>query len=74
MKVLENGIYKETDDIIEVSPEIQIEQLKQELFNTDYQAIKFAEGWISKEEYAQIKAKRQAIRSKINEFEKIIQK
>lgn len=35
----------------------------------DYQAIKFAEGWLSEEEFAPIKAQRQELRNKINELE-----
>lgn len=48
----------------------QINSLKQQLASTDYKAIKYAEGWISEEEYAPIKAQRQSIRSQINELEK----
>ena len=47
----------------------QIAELKQLLFSTDYKALKYAEGWISEEEYAPIKAERQAIRDRINELE-----
>jgi phage-related minor tail protein len=47
----------------------QIALLKSQLAKTDYQAIKYAEGWISEEEYAPIKANRQAIRDQINELE-----
>ena len=47
----------------------QIAKLKQQLFSSDYKAIKYAEGWISEEEYAPIKAERQEIRDKINELE-----
>ena len=43
--------------------------LKQKLFDTDYQAIKYAEGQFSEEEYAPIKQQRQAWRNKINELE-----
>lgn len=48
---------------------IEIEELKQQLEATDYQAIKYAEGLISEEEYEPIKAERQAWRDKINELE-----
>lgn len=47
----------------------EIEELKQKLKDTDYQAIKFAEGFYSIEEYAPIKAQRQSWRDKINELE-----
>lgn len=49
---------------------VDIELLKVELSATDYKAIKFAEGLISEEEYAHIRAERQALRDKINELEK----
>lgn len=47
----------------------QIASLKKQLAETDYQAIKYAEGWITEEEYAPIKAARQALRDQINELE-----
>lgn len=50
----------------------EIETLKKQLSDTDYQAIKFAEGWLSEEEYAPIKAERQEWRNRINELELII--
>ena len=53
----------------ESSPEYkaqQIEELKAQLSATDYKAIKFAEGWLTEEEYAPIRAERQVIRDKIN--------
>lgn len=49
---------------------LQIEILKHKLSLTDYKAIKYAEGWISEEEYAPIKAERQALREEINRLEK----
>ena len=51
------------------SVRLQIAELKQQLASTDYQAIKYAEGWISEQDYAPIKAQRQAIRDQINELE-----
>ena len=47
----------------------QIAELKAQLSATDYKAIKYAEGWLSEEEFAPVKAERQAIREKINELE-----
>ena len=47
----------------------RIEELKALLASTDYQAIKYAEGLISKEDYASIKQKRQAWRNEINTLE-----
>lgn len=47
----------------------RIAALKSQLAATDYQAIKHSEGWISEEDYAEIKAARQALRDEINELE-----
>lgn len=46
-----------------------IAQLKQNLANTDYQAIKFAEGRMTAEEYAPIGEQRQQWRDEINRLE-----
>ena len=48
---------------------LEIEVLKLELQETDYKAIKYAEGWISEEDYKIIKEDRQRIRNRINELE-----
>lgn len=66
--VIEDKVKKEKQEFINLNL-LQIEELKQKLFNTDYQAIKFAEGLISEEEYTPIKEQRQAWRDKINELE-----
>lgn len=50
----------------------RILELKQNLLNTDYKAIKFAEGLISEEEFAEAKAQRQAWRGEINRLEALI--
>lgn len=56
--------------VLEKTPQlIEIETLKQQLADTDYQAIKYAEGQITEKEYAPIKAQRQAWRDRINELE-----
>lgn len=47
----------------------QIAQLKDQLSATDYKAIKFAEGWMTEEEYAPIRVERQALRDQINALE-----
>ena len=47
----------------------RIEELKTLLASTDYQAIKYAEGLISEEDYAPIKQKRQSWRNEINTIE-----
>lgn len=47
----------------------RINELKLLLSKTDYQAIKFAEGELSAEEYLPIKQKRRAYRAEINSLE-----
>jgi hypothetical protein len=47
----------------------RISELKQLLLETDYKAIKYAEGLISDEEYAVIRSERQAWREEINALE-----
>lgn len=54
--------------------EIKILKLKNQLQQTDYKAIKYAEGWISEEEYAETKAERQKIRDEINRLEQEIKR
>lgn len=49
----------------------EIAQLKSKLSETDYQAIKYAEGLIPETDYANIKAQRQAWRDRINILEKV---
>ena len=49
--------------------EDEIARLKKELADTDYEAIKYSEGWFSEEEYAPIKAKREALREQIRALE-----
>ena len=47
----------------------RIIELKQKLQETDYKAIKYAEGELSVEEYAETKAQRKAWREEINKLE-----
>ena len=47
----------------------RIAELKRLLTDTDYKAIKYSEGLISEEEYAEVKAQRQAWRDEINQLE-----
>lgn len=51
----------------------EISELKTQLSETDYKAIKYAEGWITEEEYAEVKAQRQAWRDRINELEHLLE-
>lgn len=50
---------------------IEINLLKTKLLETDYKAIKYAEGQMTEEEYAPIKAERQEWRNRINYLETI---
>lgn len=47
----------------------EIDGLKALLLESDYKALKYAEGWLTEEEYAPIKAERQRWRERINELE-----
>lgn len=47
----------------------RIVELKKLLYDSDYKATKYAEGWMTEEEYAPIKAQRQAWREEINRLE-----
>ena len=49
--------------------QIRINELKTLLEESDYKAIKYAEGLISEEEYAPIKQERQSYRAEINQLE-----
>ena len=49
---------------------IKIEQLKAELSATDYKCLKYVDGALTEEEYAEVKAYRQELRNKINQLEK----
>ena len=51
----------------------EIANLKAKLAATDYQAIKYAEGLITAEEYSEMKAQRQLWRDRINELEKVLE-
>lgn len=50
----------------------EIFELKEELSQTDYKAIKYAEGVLTDEDYQQTGIQRQAWRKRINELERLI--
>lgn len=58
-------------EIIELKEEYH--QLKGNLFRTDYQAIKFAEGELSAEEFEPVKQQRIQWRKRINELQEILE-
>ena len=47
---------------------IERQKLQAQLAKTDYKALKYAEGWYSEEEYAPIKAEREALREQIRQL------
>lgn len=47
----------------------QIRELQGKLAATDYQALKYSEGWITEEDYTEIKANRQSWRDTINQLQ-----
>ena len=51
----------------------EIVELKKYLFDTDYKAIKFAEGEITENDYQEVKAQRHDARVRINELESMIE-
>ena len=55
------------DDIQDINREIN--ELKKKLFDTDYKAIKYSEGWLTDKEYAEVKAQREEWRKRINKLE-----
>ncbi len=68
---VENGKVVARDRVVtqeEINTQ-KIAELKQNLLNTDYQAIKYAEGELTEEEYAPIKAQRKEWRTEINRLE-----
>ena len=71
MRVNFNGKIIEAEEV-PVNPISRIEMLKMCLRDTDYQAIKYAEGEMTAEEFAPIKEQRKAWRAEINALEKTI--
>ena len=57
------------EEVAEMQRLNRIAELKQLLAESDYKAIKYAEGWLTADEYADTKAQRQAWRNEINELE-----
>lgn len=57
------------EELAEQAKQARINELKLLLAESDYKAIKFAEGWLTGDEYAVTKAERQAWRDEINALE-----
>ena len=62
-------------EVVEIAPPTQeelnameVERLKAELASTDYKCLKYVDGAISDEEYAETKKHRAELRKKINEL------
>lgn len=60
------------EEVAEQQREAEIWSLKEQLRESDYKAIKYAEGWITAEDYAPVKAQRQEWRERINELEELL--
>lgn len=64
--------HKTEEDLLKDQYRLEIAQLKKQLSDTDYKAIKYAEGQISEEEYASVRAERQGYRDRINYLEGLL--
>ena len=63
---------KTEQDLLKDQYRLEITQLKKQLSDTDYKAIKYAEGQISEDEYSKIKSERQGYRDRINYLEGLL--
>lgn len=66
-------IIKEQQDSPSYPYQQKINELKRKLRDTDYKAIKYAEGLIPLSEYQEIRGERQAWRDEINQLEEQIE-
>ena len=65
---------KKTESMILIEKyQSEIVELKKYLSDTDYKAIKFAEGEITESDYQEVKSQRHDARVKINELESLIE-
>jgi hypothetical protein len=60
------------NELAKIAAEREISELKAKLRDTDYQAIKYAEGMYTLTEYAPIREQRQAWRDRINHLEETV--
>lgn len=63
---------KTEEDHLRDQYRLEITQLKKQLSDSDYKAIKHAEGLISEEDYSKIKSERQGYRDRINYLEGLL--
>ena len=63
---------KTEEDKLKDQYRLEITQLKKALSDTDYKAIKYAEGQISESDYTSVRAERQGYRDRINELEALL--
>ena len=65
---------KKTESMILIEKyQSEIVELKKYLSDTDYKAIKFAEGEITESDYQEVKLQRHDARARINELESLIE-
>ena len=64
---------KSDDDLQKEAYQQEIISLKKQLSDTDYKAIKFAEGELSESDYQEVKLQRHDARVRINELESLIE-
>ena len=65
-------IHISEEDLLKDQYRLEIAQLKKQLSDTDYKAIKYAEGQLTEEEYSSIRLQRQSYRDRINELEALL--
>ena len=63
---------KTEEDHLKDQYRLEIAQLKKALSDTDYKAIKYAEGQLTEEEYASVRELRQGYRDRINYLEGLL--
>lgn len=72
--IVDQGDYYEVVEVPAPTQEelnaIEIERLKGELAATDYKCLKYIDGALTEEEYAEVRAYRSELRARINELEK----
>lgn len=72
--IIDKGEYYEVCDIPAPTEKelnaMEVERLKAELASTDYKCLKYVDGALSEEEYAEAKAYRASLRARINELER----